>query len=138
MEWDGFGKPIIINYDFEVAITHCRDMVGVIVGDRKTGIDIEQKTDKIVRIARKFVNDKEAGFIEPQHRLDYLLVIWACKETLFKYVGGGGIDFKAHLHVQPFKIAEKGVVEMKYTKNVLQVQKLHYEWVDDHILVYCI
>lgn len=138
MEWDDFGKPVIINYAFEVSISHCKDMVAVIVGDSVTGIDIEQKTDKIGRIAHKFLNSAEKEFIEEQKALEYQLVIWAAKETVFKYVGGGGIDFRQHLHVKPFVLQEKGVFDMQYTKKKVEDHLLHYEWIEDHILTYCL
>jgi len=138
MEWDDFGKPVIINYAFEVSISHCKDMVAVIVGDTVTGIDIEQKTNKIGRIAHKFMNAAEKEFVEEHQALEYQLIIWAAKETVFKYVGGGGIDFREHLHVKPFVLKEKGSFDMQYTKREIEDHVLHYEWIEDHILTYCL
>lgn len=138
MEWDDFGKPVIINYAFEVSISHCKDMVAVVVGDARTGIDVEQKTDKIGRIAHKFLNAGEKGFIEEVRALEYQLVIWAAKETLFKYVGGGGIDFRKHLQVKPFVLSDKGTFTMSYTKGDVEEHQLHYEWLENHILTYCL
>lgn len=138
MEWDDFGKPVIINYDFEVSISHCRDMVAVIVGDSRTGVDIEQKTDKIGRIAHKFINEEEQSFIRDEQLLEYQLVLWAAKETLFKYIGGGGIDFRKHLNVKSFELGAKGTFSIEYRKGESEQHTLYYEWVEDHILTYCL
>ncbi|MBI1184913.1 4'-phosphopantetheinyl transferase superfamily protein [bacterium] len=138
MEWDDFGKPVIINYDFEVSISHCRDMVAVIVGDRKSGIDIEKKSEKIKRIAKKFVRDDEWSFVKEGLEIEYFLAIWAAKETLFKYKGGGGIDFKEHMQVLPFDMAPQGSFHMNYLKNANEKVELRFEWVDEHMLTYCV
>ncbi|MFY0674581.1 MAG: 4'-phosphopantetheinyl transferase superfamily protein [Bacteroidia bacterium] len=138
MEWDSFGKPIIINYDFEVSISHCTDMVAVIVGDSKSGIDIEKQDRKVERIAKKFVREDEYAFVEDSICTDYYITFWAAKETMFKYYGGGGIDFKEHMKLYPFKMGEKGHFEMEYMKGRSELLKIYYEWVDGHILTYCL
>lgn len=139
MEWDDFGKPVIINYDFEVSISHSSDMVSVIVGDRKSGNDIERHDRKVERIARKFVRDDEMAFVEMGKETLYYITLWAAKETMFKYYGGGGIDFKKHMQVLPFTMADKGAFSMHYLKeSTRQEFILNYEWLDGHILTYCI
>ena len=138
MEWDDFGKPIIINYDFEVSISHSNEMVSVIVGDRKSGNDIERKDRKVERIARKFIRDDEFAFIEEEIATDYYITIWAAKETMFKFYGGGGIDFKEHMSVKPFKMEEKGEFEMEYLKGGNEMLTINYEWINGHILTHCI
>lgn len=138
MEWDSFGKPVIVNYDFEVSISHCKDMVAVIVGDKKSGIDIEKKTDRILRIAHKFVRQDELDFIEKAKEADYYLTIWAAKETMFKYMGGGGIDFKEHMRVWPFAMQNSGEFSMSFLKGEEMAIKLSFEWIEDHILTYSI
>lgn len=139
MEWDSFGKPVIINYDFEVSISHSSDMVSVIVGDRKSGNDIERHDRKVERIARKFVRDDEMDFVEENIKTKYYITFWAAKETMFKYYGGGGIDFKKHMKVFPFEMKEKGNFLMHYLKEANPHElTLNYEWIDGHILTYCI
>lgn len=138
MEWDSFGKPIIINYDFKVSISHCTDMVAVVVGDTKSGIDVEKRDRKVERIAKKFVREDEFAFVEDRIHTDYYITIWAAKETMFKYYGGGGIDFKEHMKVYPFKMAEEGDFDMEFRKGTSELLKISYEWVDGHILTYCL
>lgn len=138
MEWDSFGKPIIINYDFEVSISHCTDMVAVIVGDAKSGIDIEKQDRKVDRIAKKFVREDEFAFVEEQIHTDYYITFWAAKETMFKFYGGGGIDFKEHMKVHQFKMSDKGQFDMEYLKGEKEILRVNYEWIDGHILTYCL
>ncbi|MGB0429469.1 MAG: 4'-phosphopantetheinyl transferase family protein [Bacteroidia bacterium] len=138
MEWDSFGKPIIINYDFEVSISHSSDMVAVIVGDCKSGIDIERHDRKVERIAKKFVRPDEFDFVEKGKESAYYITFWAAKETMFKYYGGGGIDFKEHMQIAPFIMDKSGKFEMHFLKNENQTLYLNYQWLQGHILTFCV
>lgn len=137
MEWDHMGKPIIINYDFEVAITHCQGMVGVIVGDRPAGLDLEPRHDRILKVANKFVHMDEWAFIQDLHRADQCLLIWAAKEAAFKRLGGGGIDFKEHLRVLPFDPIADTRLKLRYLKGGESLtMPMQFEWIEDYALVY--
>lgn len=133
MEWDKRGKPIIINYDFEVTISHSHKMASVVVGDSVCGVDIERVDPKIERIARKFVRDDERAFLQLEYQSQMLTLIWGVKESLFKFIGGGGVDFKENLRILPFVYDRHGEISAQYVKLgvVAQAFKLGFEIIDD-------
>lgn len=136
MDWNRFGQPIVLNYDFHVSISHCKEMAAAIVSDRQSGVDIERKSDKVERIAQKFVREDEFVFVQDLQRTEYLLVFWAAKEALFKLKGGGGIDFKQHLQVLPFSMQEHGQFHLNFLKGAPECFRVSYKWIDEHILLW--
>jgi 4'-phosphopantetheinyl transferase len=74
-----------------------------IVSEKPCGIDFQFFTEKLHRIAPKFLNEKEIPFAAD---LDFLHVVWGAKEAIFKAFGRGEVDFKRHLFVEKVDTAE--------------------------------
>ena len=104
-------KPFLPNEQFHFSISHCGDFAAAIVSkDSRVGIDIEIPVEKIVKISNKFLNEKEYSIINDQYstlkdRLttnDYRLrtLLWSAKESIFKWYGNGGVDFRKHIQLK--------------------------------------
>ena len=52
--YDELGKPHLKNGS-NISITHSFNFTAIILSDRKVGIDIEKRRDKILKIANKFI-----------------------------------------------------------------------------------
>jgi phosphopantetheinyl transferase len=84
------GSPFIDD-DRCISISHSGDFVIAILSDKKVGVDIEQNTARIHRVAPKFLNDSELllcngdGFC--------LTLLWCVKEALYKHQGRSDVDF---------------------------------------------
>lgn len=65
-----------------ISISHCRTAACIALGDKahSFGIDIEDYSDRLSRVAGKFINDREKTFITP----DMLLCAWTIKEAAYK------------------------------------------------------
>ena len=106
-------KPFLEDEAYHFSISHCGDYAAVLVSQNKrVGIDIELVTDKIGRIEHKFVNSDEAPLLqqlvkseaeikmlESVYKNRQLILLWSCKEAVFKWYGAGNVDFKKHLQV---------------------------------------
>ncbi len=97
-------KPYLPNEQYHFSISHCGDYAAAIVSStHRAGIDIEIPSDKVERIAHKFIHEKEKPFFvsyEPMamnHEL--LTILWSAKESLFKWYSLGGVDFKEHMQL---------------------------------------
>ncbi len=104
--YDANGKPHL-NDGKHISITHSFTFSGVIISDKEVGIDIEKQRDKIVIIAKKFV-DYEFNYLN-KNAEDYvakLTVIWGIKESLYKLFATPGMLFKAHFLVIPFMLED--------------------------------
>ncbi len=93
------GCPYLENTDFNISISHAGRAVAIQLIKRfPAGIDIEERDDKIRRIAQKFVREDE--IINTESELTDLYRIWCSKEVLFKIYQKGSVDFKRDLEVR--------------------------------------
>ena len=101
--YDEKGKPHLKNGKGYISFSHTRNFAAVIFHRTKNvGLDVETVRNRIEKISHKFLNDREAAFVQNEKRVEMLHIIWGCKEVLFKIYGKGGLDFKNQMHVHPF------------------------------------
>ena len=138
--YDTSGKPYVVDSAFKVSISHTRNYVAVILSTQsEVGIDLETIQSRIEKIAGKFVSEEEEQFIESNKKLDYQHVIWGTKEVLYKIYGKGELHFLNHIHVEKFRLQEKGELMAKIIKgDFTRRYKVSYEKIRNLMLVYAL
>jgi phosphopantetheinyl transferase len=108
---DAFSKPFFPeNQDMACSLSHSKGSVGALVVVPKEGglltgggCDIQVLTDKMPRIAHKFLNAAETQFVEGHDRaqkFDLFHLFWTAKESLYKAYGLKKLDFRKHIFVE--------------------------------------
>ena len=136
--YDESGKPYLQNGKF-ISISHSFRFSTIIISDQKAGIDIEMQREKILKIADKFVNNKELQRLQSFDNQDYIKKLttkWGAKEAVFKIRNEKGISFKHHIQVSPFEIVDKKTTAILEIENTKQQFSIYFEEVEDFILVY--
>lgn len=136
--YDESGKPHLKDGKF-ISISHSFHFSAIIISEQKVGIDIEMQREKIIRIADKFVNEKELSRLKSFDNLDYikkLTVKWGVKESIFKIRNEKGISFKDHIQVNIFEIEDKKTTAILEMENVKHKFSIHFEEIEEYILVY--
>lgn len=144
LQYDESGKPHLnpnncYTEPVEVSISHSNNFSTLIISDQKVGIDIEMQRDKIIRIADKFVNNKESLRLGDTNTLDYikkLTVKWGAKEAIFKIRNEPGISFKDHIWVNSFEIRDQKTIATLEMENVKQQFSIYFEEFENFTLVY--
>ena len=144
LQYDESGKPHLNpnnchNEPIEVSISHSHNFSTLIISDQKVGIDIEMQRDKIIRIADKFVNNKESlclGDTSTQDYIKKLTVKWGAKEAIFKIRNEPGISFKDHIWVNSFEIRDQKTIATLEMENVKQQFSIYFEEFEGFTLVY--
>ena len=95
VDYHSTGAPFLACVPLYISISHTKDYVAVILDKRPTGIDIEYRSDRILKIRSRFMNPEEEAGIDLEHEVEHLLIHWCAKETLFKIIGQEGVDFKS-------------------------------------------
>ncbi len=136
--YDDKGKPYLVGDNRHISISHSHDFLAVIVNElESTGIDIELKRDKVLKIKHKFLTNEE--LLEANDDVEKLLIYWAAKETLYKIYGLKEVDFIQHLFVKPFTKHNLGtIIGQINLPSFNQSFELHYEILDDYVLVYAL
>ena len=133
------GAPFLVDRSLAVSISHTRDYAAVILGAAPTGIDIEYRSDRVLRIRSRFMTPEEERAIDPAHEVEHLLLHWCAKETLFKIIDQEGIDFQSQLRVHPFPYAEQGcfwVSESRTPK--AQTFQLAFQVTTDYVMTWLV
>jgi len=108
IDYDEHGKPIILNQDRCISISHTKGMVAVIIANNLAGIDVEMVNDRVLRVEERFLSGIERTQIQEENKMQALMAYWSAKETLYKISGGRGLDFKKNFYISPFVLGQKG------------------------------
>ncbi len=133
---DEFGKPHLGSNSHQISLSHCKKYAAAIKSNLSVGIDIEEITPRIDRIAKRFVHPNEWAFINESQRLEMLYLLWSGKEALYKLYGKKAVDFQNHMIAQPFELRKSGIFTMKFLKDVNESFIIQYEIFDGHTLVW--
>ncbi len=136
---DEHGKPHLINFDYEMSISHSFDYAAVIISNKMVGIDIEKIKEIITRLASKFMNDEEIQAVDQNPELEKYYVYWCAKESLFKLNGKKYLNFRDDIFLEPFEYKKKGTVRagmnMNGNKRIFEV---NYEEFNGYMFTYVI
>jgi len=97
-------KPYLPNEQYHFSISHCGDYAAAIVSStHRVGIDIEIPSEKVKRVAHKFVHENENRYLVNtlplMFNLELLTILWSSKEALFKWYSLGKVDFKENMQL---------------------------------------
>ena len=108
--YDNNGKPHLKDGK-HISITHSFTFSAVAISDNEIGVDIEKQRNKIVKIARKFI-DYEFQYLKKasEHYINQLTILWCIKESLYKLFAQPGLSFKQHTLVIPFQIEDDSTI----------------------------
>lgn len=107
---DAFSKPFFPdNQQLACSLSHSKGTVGALIVDSETssiqqaiGCDIQVLTQKMLRIAPKFLNEPENAWVKKRpanETLELLHLFWTAKESLYKAYGLKELDFRKNILV---------------------------------------
>ena len=134
-------KPFLPDEQYHFSISHCGDYAAAIVSkDKRVGIDIEIPTDKISRIMYKFLSAKEHevfDLIQPdKNRIPFATLLWSAKESVFKWYGDGGVDFRRQIQLKK-QHEENETIDCSFAKNNTDLA-IHYRQFDHLALAWVV
>jgi 4'-phosphopantetheinyl transferase len=66
---------------------------------QRVGVDIEQVSEKIGAIIPKFLTSEECFLLASGAIEKTATLFWSVKESVYKWQGTGGTDFKKHIRM---------------------------------------
>lgn len=131
------GKPRLVNHTDKISISHSGKMVAIALhSNHNPGVDIEMLNPRIYKIANRYLNEAEKAFLGASPSVAQLTIVWGAKEVMFKVYEHGGISFKDDFSIQPFAIADKGLIEGILAKDgKTSVIPMEYIQIGDYMLV---
>ncbi|MBQ9533332.1 MAG: 4'-phosphopantetheinyl transferase superfamily protein [Prevotella sp.] len=122
------GKPLLDGWHISVSDT--RGFVAVVLSKTNSvGIDIEFISNRVDRIAKRFIRPDEMA----DNTMKRLLT-WSVKEAVYKYCSEEHLDyFDMRLH--PFDLSQNGIIEVDNLKNNTTL-RVRYIVTSDYVLAY--
>lgn len=133
-------KPFLPDEKYHFSISHCGNYAAAIVSSKqRVGVDIEQPTEKILRISQKFLTLEEKMFLDEQMSTAQLLqlatLLWSTKESMFKWFGDGGVDFREHMTIQNIEgNDEEGKLICSFQKFDPLSLTVHYRFMNELVM----
>ena len=97
------GRPYLLDSSTNISISHTKGYVSVLLSeDQNTGIDIEQRSDRVVKVRKKFIHPQEEANLagmKAEEETTALLLHWSAKEAIFKAIPDEGVDFINELRI---------------------------------------
>lgn len=134
------GAPYLVGEPYRISISHTKGYAAILLNpDGAAGIDIEYRSDRVVRIRSRFLTQQEEQNVEKEHEAGHLLVYWCAKEALFKLIGQEEVDFREQLHIAPFPYRLAGTLRASESRTERrQAYVLAYRVEPEYVLVWSI
>ncbi|MRM84088.1 4'-phosphopantetheinyl transferase family protein [Riemerella anatipestifer] len=107
------GTPYLEPSSAFISISHSYPYAVLAIAPRKIGVDIEKKSDKLVRLKEKILYPSEKLWVSSQDEESYLTALWTIKESLYKIHSAKYWSFREHYEVLPFSLDNLSSVECK-------------------------
>ena len=122
------GKPVVSMG--HVSVSHTRGYAAVIFSPcREVAVDIEYVSDRVDRVAHKFLRPDELSGGDTLSRL----VAWCAKEAAYKYYSADELPFQ-DMRISPFSQADgRCLVENLRRGDTLSI---HFRVAEDYVLAY--
>lgn len=121
-----------------LSLSHSGNKIALAKSTAKIGIDIQEETVKLQRIATKFIAPKDLVTFQKQPNYnDILHIHWCSKEAMFKAYIKGEVRFIEHLHLLDLNLnnLEQGQCLGQLSKpNELEKYTLFYQKLDNYWL----
>ena len=105
---DEQGKPRLEKSLKHISISHSAADISLIVGTVPVAIDIEEQNRQVSGVKSKFTTDKELSLTAAAYAHNPAILIWSCKECLFKTLGLSAVHFIENL--QLMEISNSGMI----------------------------
>jgi len=134
---DEHDKPHLIGLKYHISISHSFPYAVAILHKKlPVGIDIERPSEKIGRIAHRFLNDQE--FDDCDGDVKKLCVYWSGKEAIYKLNGKIGLNFKKDIRISSFTLHKRDVIRSEFLLAEAKVRiALNYRDINSNIICYC-
>lgn len=134
------GKPWLEEGP-KISISHSADFAAVFLSEKQIGIDIEQCSRNIGKIADRFLHPMEKAVIAKTDNQKFsTLLFWAAKEAVFKCYNTQGINFKEQMQLEGFVPGREGsfTAAVKVDQKETKSYRLRYFTIENNVLAYCV
>lgn len=132
-------SPYLIDNPTHISISHTKGYAALLWHDTcPIGIDIEQRSERVLRVVSKFVNIREQAQIEampPAAALPCAQLIWGAKEAVYKVADAPSLNLQYDVTIGiPAHLGDEGCCAIRCAA-LSSPYAAHYAFRDDFVLV---
>lgn len=134
IEKDELNNPFLSEIQGFVSLSHTSDYTVVIINlKEEVGIDIERISNKLSRVAHRFLSELEQ--LHAGDDLFKMCIYWCAKESLYKWFGKKNLSFKDNIFIKPFGENPTLVNGQIFIDGMLKTEhKLNVFYMEDYVI----
>ncbi len=97
-----FGKLFIKGGGNHISVSHSDRWTGLAVGSSDIGFDLQTYSQKILKIAKRFLHPEELQYLQSigHFEINWLTSAWAIKEAVYKAYGNKNVLFAEQIRLR--------------------------------------
>lgn len=137
--YDSFGKPFLKDGK-HISISHSHEFACIIISDNNVGIDIELKSEKIIKnVSLLFNEDFILNFKgNKEDAISLTTFGWGIKEAIFKLIPENDVSFKDNISIEPFLVNEKICIVKVLINDKITSYLVQFDEIENYVLAYVI
>ena len=134
VEKDEHNNPYLSEIQGFVSLSHTSNYAVAIVSlAEEVGIDIEKISNKLSRVAHKFLSGPERLYAGDD--LLKMCIYWCAKESLYKWYGKKSLSFKENIFIESFENSPTKVKGKIFIDGILKTKhELEVFYVEDYVV----
>jgi phosphopantetheinyl transferase len=130
------GKPILLESECHISLSHCEGYVAAIHAEVPVGIDVERVSHRVQKIKNYFMRDEELDLLGKKN--EPLILAWSAKESIYKWLGEKHLGYKSQLCIRSIDF-EGQVMEMELsTSDHNLIQSVFFRQDSDKVLTWTV
>jgi phosphopantetheinyl transferase len=130
------GKPILLESENHISLSHCDGYVAAIHGDNPVGIDVERVSQRVQKIKNYFLRDEELGLLGEEN--EALILAWSAKESIFKWYGKQNLGYKSQLFIRSIDFQGQVMEVELFTSEQRFVQPVFFRLDQEKVLTWVV
>ena len=130
------GKPILLESENHISLSHCEGYVAAIHGDAPVGIDVERISHRAKKIKNYFLRDEELVLLGEENGA--LILAWSAKESIFKWYGKKNLGYKSQLCIRSIDFDEQVMQMELFTSEHNLIQSVFFSLDSEKVLTWVV
>lgn len=139
----GYNKlrqPVLNGSNRYISISHSASMAAVLISEKPMGIDAEELSRDVEKIAQRFLSAVEQEWtLQAANTGISRIICWSAKEAIFKLMAQPEVTFSRQILLEPFTTVKNGSIQASFVREdeIIPISLL-YELNLDNCVVWCI
>lgn len=131
------GRPVLGVPGKWISISHSVSMVALVIASKPAGIDVEEISRNIEKVAGRFLSADEMEWTGSMEQPEFIrLICWCVKECVYKMSDSSDVDFSRQIVIYPFNLKDKQIEAAFLTGDCTMLVSLQFSVEKNNVVVW--